>query len=109
MKEATTSPPSVRDYFDEAGDGTLFNKHGRVIVGTEGCSRFFILGLVEYKKKAANVSGYKRPAGDIGASQPQPSAHTAWSRILSPGNYSISKLLSVVKDFSCKIGHSKDT
>jgi len=48
MKEATTSPPSVRDYFvDEAGDGTLFNKHGRVIVGTEGCSRFFILGLVD--------------------------------------------------------------
>jgi len=40
--------PSVRDYFvDEAGDGTLFSKHGRVIVGTEGCSRFFILGLVD--------------------------------------------------------------
>ncbi len=39
---------SIRHYFvDEAGDGTLFNKRGRIIVGTEGCSRFFILGLLD--------------------------------------------------------------
>ncbi|MBM4466874.1 MAG: DUF3800 domain-containing protein [Chloroflexi bacterium] len=39
---------SVRHYFvDEAGDGTLFNGRGRIIVGTEGCSRFFILGLLD--------------------------------------------------------------
>ena len=48
MKETTTTPLSIRNYFvDEAGDGTLFNKHGRVIVGTAGCSCFFILGLVD--------------------------------------------------------------
>jgi hypothetical protein len=40
--------PSIRHYFvDEAGDGTLFSRKGRVIIGTEGCSRFFILGLVD--------------------------------------------------------------
>ena len=48
MKDAAARLSSVRNYFvDEAGDGTLFNKHGHVIVGTEGCSRFFILGFVD--------------------------------------------------------------
>ena len=33
------------DFFvDEAGDDTLFDKKGRVIVGQEGCSNYFILG-----------------------------------------------------------------
>lgn len=41
-------PPSVHHYFvDEAGDPTLFNSKGRVIAGTEGCSRFFILGNLD--------------------------------------------------------------
>ena len=39
---------TVRHYFvDEAGDSTLFNRRGKVIVGTPGCSRFFMLGLLE--------------------------------------------------------------
>jgi len=39
---------SARNYFvDEAGDATLFDWRGRSIVGLEGCSRFFILGLVD--------------------------------------------------------------
>ncbi len=39
---------SIRHYFiDEGGDGTLFSKRGKVLIGTEGCSRFFILGLLE--------------------------------------------------------------
>jgi hypothetical protein len=33
-------------FVDEAGDTTLFDRKGRVIVGTEGCSRYFILGLL---------------------------------------------------------------
>ena len=38
----------VRHYFvDEAGDSALFNRRGKVIVGTPGCSRFFMLGLLE--------------------------------------------------------------
>lgn len=45
MKEPV---PSQRFYFvDEAGDTVLFDAKGRVIVGTEGCSRFFILGLAD--------------------------------------------------------------
>jgi len=39
---------SVVHYFvDEAGDPTLFNSRGRLIVGDEGCSRYFILGKLE--------------------------------------------------------------
>ncbi len=44
----TDGAASVRNYFvDEAGDSVLFNRRGRVIIGTEGCSRFFILGLLD--------------------------------------------------------------
>ncbi len=39
---------TVRNYFvDEAGNGELFDKKGRVIIGTEGCSRFFIMELLD--------------------------------------------------------------
>jgi len=34
-------------YVDEAGDPHLFNAKGRVIVGSEGCSRFFIMGKLD--------------------------------------------------------------
>ena len=45
MKETHSS---VRHYFiDEAGDSTLFSAKGKVLIGTEGCSRFFILGLLD--------------------------------------------------------------
>ena len=48
MNQAEKETRSVRNYYvDEAGDGTLFNRKGKVIIGTEGCSRFFILGLVD--------------------------------------------------------------
>lgn len=37
-----------RYYFvDEAGDLTLFSKRGKVIVGSEGCSKYFILGVAQ--------------------------------------------------------------
>jgi hypothetical protein len=41
----------VRYYFvDEAGDPTLFSRRGRKsLIGTEGCSTFFILGLLEVR------------------------------------------------------------
>ena len=48
MSQSKERSPSIRHYFvDEAGDGTLFNGRGRIIVGIEGCSRFFILGLLD--------------------------------------------------------------
>ncbi|MCC6802620.1 MAG: DUF3800 domain-containing protein [Anaerolineae bacterium] len=41
-------PESHRQYFvDEAGDGVLFNAKGRVLIGTEGCSRYFMLGILD--------------------------------------------------------------
>jgi len=34
-------------FVDEAGDSVIFSKKGKIIVGNEGCSRFFMLGLLE--------------------------------------------------------------
>jgi len=34
-------------FVDEAGDGTLFKPRGKVIIGTPGCSLFFILGMLQ--------------------------------------------------------------
>ncbi len=39
-------------YVDEAGDGTLFDANGRVIIGNEGCSNFFLLGLLDVLEPA---------------------------------------------------------
>ncbi len=40
--------PTIRKYFvDEAGDATLFAERGKVIVGSPGCSRYFILGVLD--------------------------------------------------------------
>jgi len=42
------SAGSIKHYFvDEAGDSNLFDRRGRTIVGTEGCSRYFMLGVVD--------------------------------------------------------------
>lgn len=40
-------------YVDEAGDGTIFNARGHVIIGNEGVSRYFILGLLDVADPAA--------------------------------------------------------
>jgi hypothetical protein len=48
MNSPATRPQDVRQYFvDEAGDGSLFDRRGRVIIGQPGCSRYFVLGLVD--------------------------------------------------------------
>jgi hypothetical protein len=45
---AEIPPKSHRQYFvDEAGDGILFNAKGKVLIGTEGCSRYFMLGILD--------------------------------------------------------------
>jgi hypothetical protein len=44
---------SIHLFVDEAGDPTLFNSSGSVIVSTSGCSRFFILGRLEVDDPAA--------------------------------------------------------
>ena len=40
--------PTFRHYFvDEAGDPNLFKKRGKIIVGKDGCSKFFMLGVAD--------------------------------------------------------------
>lgn len=34
-------------FVDEAGDPTLFDRNGRILVGNEGCSKYFILGKLD--------------------------------------------------------------
>ncbi len=51
------SAPSTKNYFvDEAGDPVLFSGKGRVLVGTEGCSRYFAVGLLDVAD-VAKLSG----------------------------------------------------
>ncbi|MEX1231751.1 MAG: DUF3800 domain-containing protein [Planctomycetaceae bacterium] len=39
---------SSKNYFvDEAGDLNLFNRRKKIVVATEGCSTFFLLGLID--------------------------------------------------------------
>ncbi len=47
----------MRRYFvDEAGDPVLFSKRGhRLLVGTEGCSRFFIIGLLHVREPVTKI------------------------------------------------------
>lgn len=44
---SAASQESLNIFVDEAGDPTLFANRRRAIVGTPGCSRFFILGKLE--------------------------------------------------------------
>lgn len=45
---------NIRHYFvDEHGDGTIFDRKGRVIVGNEGCSTHFALGVLDVSDPAA--------------------------------------------------------
>ena len=48
MTDNAETTPSVLHYFvDEAGDPVLFDAKGRIRVGTEGCSEYFILGKLD--------------------------------------------------------------
>ncbi len=51
-------PKTICNYFvDEAGDGTLFNAKGKVIIGQEGCSHYFMLGILEVSDTEALSNG----------------------------------------------------
>ena len=54
MSNAAAAPMARRFYFvDEAGDATLFGGKGRVLVGEPGCSRYFMLGVLDVADPAA--------------------------------------------------------
>jgi hypothetical protein len=42
------TPEDIQRFFfvDESGDSTFFDRHGNVIVGNEGCSKFLLIGYI---------------------------------------------------------------
>ena len=46
MTPLTPSSAALNYFVDEAGDPTMFGVRGKVLVGTEGCSRHFMLGVL---------------------------------------------------------------
>lgn len=49
MPETQPSKSEARKHYfvDEAGDAVLFGSRGKVLIGSDGCSRFFMLGLLD--------------------------------------------------------------
>src|SRR5437764_14903360 len=45
--EGANAPLVMHYFIDEAGTPTLFGHRGRIMVGQEGCSQFFLLGKLE--------------------------------------------------------------
>lgn len=45
---------TTRYYFvDEAGDSTLFTQKGRSLIGTNGCSKYFMVGMLDVQEPVA--------------------------------------------------------
>ena len=46
----------IHYYVDEAGDPNLFDRRGRIIIGNDGCSQYFMLGKIDIEapEKLAN-------------------------------------------------------
>lgn len=44
---------TIRLYVDEAGDTTLYGRHGKTLVGTDAVSRFFMVGRLEVEDATA--------------------------------------------------------
>lgn len=58
MKPKTPNT-EIRHYFvDEGGDSTLFSSKGKVLIETMGCSRFFVLGLLDVSDPEKLQSGF---------------------------------------------------
>lgn len=50
---AKSGGPIAHSYVDEAGDPILFSSKGEVLIGTNGCSRFFMLGKLDVVNPSA--------------------------------------------------------
>ena len=112
---ALATIPSVRHYYvDEAGDAVLFNSKGKVLVGTQGCSSHFIIGLLssfepvsfETDLKALNQSvladttidwrgKYKKPVHGFHANDDLPEVREMVFRLLIKHKF---RFFAVVKD-----------
>ena len=52
---------SVIHYFvDEAGDSVLFDRKGKVLVGENGCSKYFMLGKLELWRQVWSARQWQR-------------------------------------------------
>lgn len=47
MPQQNNEKSILHYYVDEAGDPVLFNRKGKILVGKEGCSDYFILGKLD--------------------------------------------------------------
>ena len=67
MSNAANDPGQVIHYFvDEAGDPTLFDRKGRIIVGNSaGCSTYFILGKLDVDDPAGLTSAMDKLRADL--------------------------------------------
>lgn len=57
----------IHYFVDEAGDPRLFDSKGRVVVGTEGCSKYFILGKLDVDEPAALTAAMEKLRADLQA------------------------------------------
>ena len=54
MAEEPTAEEVLKHYFvDESGDPTLFGKRGKILIGSPGCSRYFIMGFLDVQNPVA--------------------------------------------------------
>lgn len=65
VKSQPEDSGSVTWFVDEAGDPTLFGKGGKVVVATEGCSRFFIAGKLKCRDVDALTVDLERLRQDL--------------------------------------------
>lgn len=47
LPDDEAKPAVFNSFVDEAGDSTLFNRRGAPLIGTNGCSRFFMMGKLD--------------------------------------------------------------
>ncbi len=62
MTDPTPTPSLCHYFVDEAGDPALFNRRKQVIVGRDGCSSYFILGVLQAfdpRKLNADLAGLR--------------------------------------------------
>jgi hypothetical protein len=64
MTKSMTSS-ELHFFVDEAGDPTLFDAKGRILVGAEGCSKTFIVGKLDVADPAALHVALERLRGDL--------------------------------------------
>ena len=59
------SDAPLQIFVDEAGDTTLFGRHGKVLIGEDGASRFFIVGRLEVDDTLALTDDLERLRAEL--------------------------------------------